>query len=189
MDFLYSQFFVTPKSPSQSFTDQTVIISGSNVGLGLEAARHIVRLNAAKVILAVRNVPAGNEAKKSIEESTGRANVCEVWELDMASYDSVIAFGERVSKLERLDVVLENAALGTQSFHLAEGHERSITVNVISTFLLALLVLPKLRESANRFGIRPRLTLVTSEVHAWARMPDGRVRIPLSLWMMSRIPI
>ncbi|RMJ21191.1 short-chain dehydrogenase reductase [Aspergillus sp. HF37] len=172
MGSFYSQFFVTPEYPSQPLTGQTVIVTGSNVGLGLEAARHIVRLDAARVILAVRNVAAGHEAKRSIEESTGRADVCEVWELDLASYDSVIAFAERASKLPRLDVVLQNAALATTKFALAEGHERSITVNVISTFLLGLLVLPKLRESAARFATRPRLTIVTSEMHSWPRMPE-----------------
>ena len=50
----------------QSFTGQTVIVTGSNVGLGKGAARHFARLDAEKVILAVRN-----EAKQDIERSTG----------------------------------------------------------------------------------------------------------------------
>lgn len=173
MGFLYSQFFVTPKSPTQSFAGKTVIVTGSNVGLGLEAARHIVRLDAAKLILAVRNLKAGEEAKQSVEDSTGRTGVCEVWELDLASYDSVIAFAGRAVTLPRLDVVIENAAVATSTFTVAEGHERSITVNVISTFLLALLLLPKLRETAAGFPEScPHLSIVTSEVHAWASFPE-----------------
>ncbi|KAH1360553.1 hypothetical protein KXV22_002782 [Aspergillus fumigatus] len=89
MGFLYSQLFVTPAYPTHSFKDQTIIVTGSNVGLGLEAARHFVRLNAATVILAVRNRPAGEAAKASIQAShPDSATSVEVWDLDLASYAS-----------------------------------------------------------------------------------------------------
>ncbi|KAA8643721.1 hypothetical protein EYZ11_012555 [Aspergillus tanneri] len=180
--FLYNQFFVEPEppSPSTSFVDQVVIVTGANVGLGLEAARSITRLGASKVILAVRNVVAGEAARKSIEESTGRRGTCEVWPLDLASYASVIAFGRRVDELSRLDVVLANAAVATDRFQIAEDHELSITVNVISTVLLGLLVLPKMRDTVKRFPgngttkPKPHLTVVVSETHAFATFPEWR---------------
>ncbi|KAF7114455.1 hypothetical protein CNMCM5793_008759 [Aspergillus hiratsukae] len=177
MGFLYSQFFVTPAYPTHTFKDQTIIVTGSNVGLGLEAARHFVRLHAATVILAVRNRPAGEAAKASIQESHPNSQTSiEVWDLDLASYASVLAFAEKVSQLPRLDVLLCNASIATDTFQLAEGHERTITVNVISTILLALLVLPTLRRSAEKFGTKPRLTTVVSEVHAWTKFPEGKAR-------------
>lgn len=45
-----------------------------------------------KVILAVRNVAAGAEARHSIKQSTGRKDIWEVWELDLVSLSSVQAF-------------------------------------------------------------------------------------------------
>ncbi|KAK9483906.1 hypothetical protein V1527DRAFT_471573 [Lipomyces starkeyi] len=176
MSFLYSQLFIRPPYPTKSFTDQIVIVTGSNVGLGFEAARHFARLNAAKVILAVRNTSAGEKARQSIEASTGRSGVCEVWQLDLASYDSVKAFAARaLSELLRLDIVLENAGIATRSFSLVEGHESTITVNVISTVLLGLLLLPKLKQTAKEFpGASPHLSIVTSEVHAWTGMPEWK---------------
>lgn len=175
MGFFYSQLFVTPEEPTKSFDGQTVIVTGSNTGLGYEAARHFARLNAQKVILAVRNIPAGEKAKKSIEASTNRPDVCEVWKLDLASYDSVKAFATRASQLSRLDVIVENAAIATSKFGLAEDHERSITVNVISTILLGLLLLPKLAATAQEFpSTTPHLTIITSEVHAWTKFPEWR---------------
>ena len=45
------------------------------------------------------------------------------------------------------------------------GNESTITVNVVSTFLLALLVLPKLQETARLFNVIPTLTIVSSDVH------------------------
>jgi NAD(P)-dependent dehydrogenase (short-subunit alcohol dehydrogenase family) len=88
--WLYSQLILTPPRPTRSFAGESIIVTGSNVGLGHEAARHFVRLGAAKVILAVRNQQAGEEAKRSIELSTKSSGICEVWQLDLASYDSVI---------------------------------------------------------------------------------------------------
>ncbi|KAK9312260.1 hypothetical protein V1522DRAFT_406230 [Lipomyces starkeyi] len=180
MSFLYSQLFIRPPYPTKSFTDQVVIVTGSNVGLGFEAARHFARLNAAKVILAVRNTSAGENAKQSIESSTGRSGVCEVWQLDLASYDSVKAFAARASsELPRLDIVVENAGIATHSFSLAEGHESTITVNVISTVLLGLLLLPKLKQTAKEFpgsAASPHLSIVTSEVHAWTGMPEWKAQ-------------
>ncbi|KAF2137385.1 uncharacterized protein K452DRAFT_291634 [Aplosporella prunicola CBS 121167] len=175
MGFLYSQLFVTPALPTTSYAKRTVIVTGSNTGLGLEAARHIARLNADKVIIAVRNVEAGKRAAESIEETTGRAGVCEVWQLDLASFDSVKAFAARAASLERLDVALLNAGVATEVFTLAEGHERTVMVNVLGTFLLALLLLPKLQSTATAFpdaAAPPHLTIVSSEVHGWAKFPE-----------------
>ncbi|KAI9861852.1 MAG: hypothetical protein M1824_001963 [Vezdaea acicularis] len=175
MGFLYSQFFVTPTYPTTSFAGQTVIVTGSNVGLGKEAARHFARLGASKIILAVRNIKAGEEAKRNIETSTKcDASVIEVWSLDLCSYDSVKSFADRASNLPRLDVLLENAGVATRNFAVAAGHERTITVNVISTFLLLLLMLPKLKSSAKEFGTKPRLIVVSSEVHARTEFPEWK---------------
>ncbi len=53
-------------------------MTGSNTGLGLEAAKHLVALGAAKVILGVRDVNAGEVAKTEIEKETGKTHVAEV---------------------------------------------------------------------------------------------------------------
>ncbi|MCJ1394881.1 hypothetical protein MMC18_007761 [Xylographa bjoerkii] len=168
---MHSQLFVTMPVPMQSFSGQTVIVTGSNAGLGKEAANHIVRLGAEKVILAVRTISKGETAKKYIEQKTGRKGVIEVWSLDLSSYASVKAFVKRAETLERLDAVLENAGVLTETFSLAEGNESSITVNVISTLLLALLILPKLQETATKFNVRPCLSLVGSDIHNYSLLP------------------
>lgn len=70
-----------------------------------------------------------------------------------------------MNQLDRLDVMLENAGLAVPKYEEFEGMESTVTVNVMSTFLMALLVLPKLRESAAKFNITPRLTIVASDAH------------------------
>ncbi len=177
MGFLHSQLFVTPVHPTASCAGQTIIVTGSNVGLGKEAARHFARLGASKVILGVRNSKAGEAAKKDIETSTRcGAGVLEVWSLDLLSYESCKAFADRAAKLPRLDVLLENAGVAGFAWEVAGGHERMIAVNVISTFYLAVLMLPKLNSSAKEFGIKPRLVIVSSEVHGRAKFPEWKER-------------
>ncbi len=172
---LRSQFAKLPY-PTKKFTGQTIIVTGSNVGMGLEAARHFVRLEASKVILAVRSIPKGNEAKKSIENSEKRLGVVEVWELDLAKYSSVKLFAEKAKSLERLDVVVENAGIYTDRFEMAEEDESTITVNVVSTMLLGLLLLPKLRETALKFNKAPVLTFTGSFVHYQTSFPERKAK-------------
>ena len=164
--------WMNPPEPSTSFAGQTVIVTGSNTGLGLEAARHFVRLEASKVILGVRTIRAGEEAAKSIHESTGRQGVCEVWQVDMGNWDSVKAFVKRTEGLERLDVVVENAGIARREYVQMEGIESGVAVNVVGTFLMALGLLPILREKTKKNGGTPKLVVVTSEVHAWVSTSD-----------------
>jgi NAD(P)-dependent dehydrogenase (short-subunit alcohol dehydrogenase family) len=166
-NFLFSQLFYKAPYPTQSFAGQTIIITGSNTGLGFEAVKHVIRLGATKVIIAVRSVEKGQTAKESIvRDLKCDANTVEVWQMDLASYDSVKAFAERASKeLDRLDVLLENAGVGNQEWQWEEDNERHITINVVSTFLLAFMLLPKMRETAQKFKVQPHLTVVTSDTH------------------------
>lgn len=170
-NFLYSQLIKRLPYPTGSYAGQTIIITGSNVGLGKEAARHFSRLGAKRLILAVRSLDKGQNAKEDIEESLKASNPesttdIQVWQLDMASYASVEKFAARVnSELDRVDIFMANAGIASGNYYTVEGNNSMITVNVVSTFLLAGLVLPKLKETAGKFGTRPTITITTSEVH------------------------
>jgi retinol dehydrogenase-12 len=65
-DFMRVQLLIDIPKPTTSFSGKTVIITGANFGLGKEAAKHIVGLNASKVILACRSVATGEAAKLKI---------------------------------------------------------------------------------------------------------------------------
>lgn len=93
-----------------SLIDKTVLITGANSGIGHEAARRCVKLNARLVILGVRSISKGEVAKSSILKSnpTSKCQV-EIWQLDMESFNSVIAFGKRAQELPSLDVAMLNA--------------------------------------------------------------------------------
>ncbi|GAD95910.1 short-chain dehydrogenase, putative [Paecilomyces variotii No. 5] len=167
---IFSNFFVPLPYPNTSFENQTIIVTGSNTGLGFEASRHLVRLGVRKLIMGVRNREKGEKAKREILNSTDRKDDCiEVWDLDMDSYDSVKKFAARATaSLDRLDGLLANAGMMTTEFRKSEDNERTITVNVVSTFLLCLLLVPKLHESAEKFQINPRIVIPNSALHYMA---------------------
>lgn len=121
----------------------------------------------------MRSTTKGEAAKADILRSiAGRDEAAvEVWELDLMSFDSVRAFCRRAEGLPRLDVVVENASVAMVNRRgvLAEGYECSVTVNVISTFLMALLLLPVLRRTAAKYNTLPRLSIVSSDAHFMVR--------------------
>jgi len=143
---------------------KTFIVTGANTGLGFQCAQHLVRLSAARVILGVRSISKGDAAKASIENSTNRRGVVEVWQLDLASFDSVKAFVQQVKGLERLDALICNASVALLRYSVTEGLETSITVNVVNTMLLAVMALPALKSSAKMTGEKGHLVIVGSVV-------------------------
>jgi retinol dehydrogenase 12 len=164
--------------PPGTFKGQTVLITGANTGLGLGTAQHFLNLGASKVILGVRTLSKGEEAKAKLEAATTNLTVSiEVWEVDLCSFASVKAFAARAAKLEKLDTAIMNAGLATGKWKFsAEGWETHVQVNVLSTALLSLLLLPTLVRTRNAFPskIRPHLTIVGSDVHADSSLPERK---------------
>ena len=165
LHFVREQRTPLPIIPTvQDCKGKTYVVTGANTGLGFECAQHFVHLGAKRVILACRSLSRGEAAKQRIEEATTIAGVVEVWHLDLGLYDSVSSFADRVQQLDRVDAIVENASLGFAQYTEAEGLETGLTVNVVGTFLLAVMVLPKLQECAKTFGSTPHLVVVGSEV-------------------------
>lgn len=105
----------------------------------------------------------------------------------MTSYTSVKTFAAKLrSELKRLDALIANAGISTNDFSVAEDLESTLTVNVVSTFLLALLALPQLKETAAQTGHPTHLTVTGSVVHCFASLvelqtaPEGQVFQSLS---------
>jgi NAD(P)-dependent dehydrogenase (short-subunit alcohol dehydrogenase family) len=173
---IFSNLFIHLPFPDGNLQQQTIIVTGSNTGLGFEASRHLIRLGVYKLIMGVRNLKKGENAKSDILRSTNRDESCiEVWQIDMDSYDSVKKFASRVGNLPRLDAVLANAGIYTPIFSVTEDNEKTITTNVISTFLLGMLILPKLRQSAEKFDVVPRFVIPNSALHYLAPLKELEV--------------
>ncbi|KAI0477756.1 NAD(P)-binding protein [Xylariaceae sp. FL0804] len=180
MGFIYSQLIETRKLPypSTSYSGKTIIITGSNTGLGKEAARHYARLGAKRLILAVRNLGKGEAAKKDIATTAAAGVDIQVWEIDMAQPSSIRAFAARLERdLDRVDIFHANAGLVSAHYREvpgfgAEGLEMNLAVNYVATYLLVARVLPKLKSTAADFSIRPVLVITSSGAHRHTQFPQ-----------------
>ncbi|KAL8727213.1 MAG: hypothetical protein Q9166_006177 [cf. Caloplaca sp. 2 TL-2023] len=159
-----------PEDPTIRFDSKTILITGANTGLGFEAALKYASLGAAKLLLGVRSIDKGKEAKAKIVQETGfPAKDISVLQVDLGTFASIQHFVKELDQAaDFIDVVLLNAGVGPPSFKKSpEGWEMAVQVNVLSTALMALLLLPKLRATAQaRRGGLVHMTFVNSIAHA-----------------------
>lgn len=133
-------------------------------------------MHVSHLILACRSIKKGEAAKSRIlsETDCGPHTNIEVWEVDLDRFESVRGFCERVNiELIRVDGFIANAGLETETYEESEGLERTLTINLVSTFFMALSVLPKLQETATKFGLDTTLSIVGSLIHFMA--PDNQL--------------
>jgi NAD(P)-dependent dehydrogenase (short-subunit alcohol dehydrogenase family) len=165
-----------PKDPEISFASKTVLVTGSNTGLGYGAALKFAALGASKLILAVRTPAKGEEAKQKIVAATNceSANIL-VMQLDMSNYDSIRTFAKNLrTKVDTLDVALLNAGIAPPKYvtNPATGWESALQTNVISTALVAIFIMPQLKETAAKTGRPSQLTLTSSLGHKYVAAKD-----------------
>jgi len=149
---------------SKKLDGQVIVITGGNTGLGFCAAKELARRNPAAVILACRNVVAGNEAARQIMKETGHSNVkCML--LDLASLESVRSFvTEFKQEYSSLDTLVCNAGVWMpmeKKAKTADGFEIHAGVNHLGHFLLVNL----LRGHGN-----PRVVVVSSGLSGSGRV-------------------
>ena len=169
------QFVSIPSLPlTLRLEGQTVLITGGNTGLGLATARKCVGLGAERVILAVRSMAKGDTAKTSIQQShPSSLTKIDVWDVDLQSFESVLAIGKRAATLPRLDVALLNAGVFKFEWSTStNGFETGLQVNHLATALLALTLLPTLKKTARNIGRPSRLTFTSAETHMFTKFVE-----------------
>lgn len=166
---------VPPVPEDINLAGKTVLVTGANTGLGLECARHFLKLRPRLLIMATRSLEKGEAAASSLRAEFRDADI-EVWQLDMGSFRSVQAFAARCERdLDRLHVAVLNAAVGKTRFERVEEgcrRETTIQVNYLATALLATLLLPKLKPSTSSSPGPGRLVLITSDASLGVRLDD-----------------
>lgn len=163
-----------PSSPSTSFAGKTVLVTGANTGLGFHAAKHFLRLQAACLVIGVRSIDKGKEARAQLMQAfpESKANI-DVLLLDMNSYQSIRDFANRIAaNYEKIDVAVLNAGIVNRTYRVSpEGWEETLQVNTLSTTLLAILLLSKLKASPN--GLEPaHMVIVSSGRHSGVNYED-----------------
>jgi NAD(P)-dependent dehydrogenase (short-subunit alcohol dehydrogenase family) len=164
---VYNNKFSLPSLPPPgTFKGQSILITGATSGLGLATAVHFVNLGASSVIITGRSISRGEAAKNVIEAQTSTVGkgIVKVMELDMSTFSQTKEFVDKVKKeVKEIDYVLLNAGCINISFKLGkEGFEEEIQIHVLSTALLAILLLPWMKVSGKG---KAHLGFVTSGRH------------------------
>jgi NAD(P)-dependent dehydrogenase (short-subunit alcohol dehydrogenase family) len=121
-----------------SLQGKTAVVTGSNSGIGLIAARELAR-HGAHVVLAVRNTTKGEEAAATIDADR------EVRKLDLADLSSVHAFADAWEG--DLDILVNNAGImAVPKGKTADGFESQIGTNHLGHFALTNLLLPHIKD-------------------------------------------
>lgn len=134
-------------------TGTIAVVTGANNGIGFHTARELAS-HGANVVLACRNVEAGERAAAAIRGTT------RVEKLDLASQASVADFAARWEG--RLDLLINNAGvMQPPHFRTTEdGHELMFGTNHLGHYALTARLLPALQKSSS-----PRVVTVASIAH------------------------
>ena len=119
-------------------TDETVLVTGANSGLGFEATKALAS-RGATVIMACRSLDRGRQAATEIKEKTGDTGATlNVRECDLASLESIRSFAAGVRQdYDAIDVLCNNAGvMAVPRQETADGFEMQFGVNHLGHFAL-----------------------------------------------------
>jgi len=137
-------------------TKKTIVITGASAGIGAAAARQLAR-DGAKVVVV------GRDAERTERVATEIGAECHV--ADFAKLSDVHALAGELNKLDRIDVLANNAGGILRERELTEdGFEKTFQINHLAGFLLTRLLLPKLIAS------RASVINTSSRAHQRARI-------------------
>lgn len=155
--------WTTDNIPDQS--GKVVIITGANNGIGYEAAKALALKNA-QVILAVRDMTKGENAKASILEEFPQAQL-EISLLDLASLKSVETFAtEFRTNHKSLDLLINNAGIMIPPYSKTEdGFESQMGTNHLGHFALTARLFDILDDTPNS-----RIINVSSGAHRYGNL-------------------
>ncbi len=127
---------------------KTCLITGASDGIGYVAARELAR-QGASVVAVGRDVFKTDDAVNRIIEETGNQNVRYLL-ADLSSQEEVRRLARDVrEQLPSLDVLLNNAgAIFLSNRKSVDGLEMTFALNHMSYFLLTILTLDLMRDSA-----------------------------------------
>jgi len=111
-------FLTEQHVPSVNLKGKWIVITGSNNGVGFEAAKTFAKWGA-NLILACREPPAWElhptaamKECKDLAEAKDHESTIEWWKIDMADFESVEAFAQRWLDTGRpLDILCNNAGV------------------------------------------------------------------------------
>lgn len=148
---------------TKSMSGKTVIITGANSGIGLEAAVGVAKLGG-HVVMACRNATKAAAAHADVVQRSNGGSV-EVLSLDLASFASIRSFAATaLERFDHIDVLLNNAGLVMRTREeTVDGFEATFGVNHLGHFLLTNLLTDRIVATPGS-----RIVTVASDAHKFA---------------------
>ncbi|KAM1780811.1 hypothetical protein FF1_041940 [Malus domestica] len=147
-------------------TGLTAIVTGASSGIGTETAR-VLALRGAHVVMAVRNMAAGKDAREQIVKAIPSAKV-DAMELDLSSLSSVRKFASDFNSSGLpLNILINNAGVATPFTLSKDKIELQFATNHVGHFLLTNLLLDTMKKTACKSGKEGRIVNVSSEGHRY----------------------
>lgn len=139
-------------------TGKRAVVTGAASGIGIETARALAKAGA-EVILAVRDVEAGESVASELKASTG-SEALAVRPLDLVDLGSVKRFADEWDG--PLQILVNNAGIMAlpESSHSPLGFEMQFATNHLGHFALSLWLRPALAAAGNA-----RIVSVSSSAH------------------------
>ena len=145
-------------------TGKVCVITGASSGIGKAASLALARLGA-DVVLICRDKSRGEAALAELS-AVAEASIRQLEIADLSSLPEVRDLARRLARLDRLDVLINNAGLVLADRRVsADGFEYTFAVNHLAPFLLTNLLRGKLVASAPA-----RVITVASAAHKAARL-------------------
>ncbi len=154
-------------------TGRTVVVTGANSGLGLEATLRFAR-SGASVVMACRTVEKGEAARARVVGAVGgdAADRLRVRTLDLADLASVAAFADALAEeTDQVGVLLNNAGvLAVPHRTTADGFELQVGTNHLGHVALTARLWPLVVAGAGDGHGDSRVVTVSSDAHRIARL-------------------
>jgi len=140
---------------------KSFLITGSNTGLGLATARHLLRAEG-KVIMACRNLQKASEAKELlIQETSCKPEAISILIVDLGDLTTLKKAVES-AKIENIDCFIANAGMQPEAYkETKQGYEMNWGVNHLGHFALFKLIQPTLEKSTYK-----RVVILSSSSHS-----------------------
>ncbi|CAK7217925.1 hypothetical protein SCUCBS95973_003313 [Sporothrix curviconia] len=164
VQLLWKQRNGQPTVRTASYAGRTALVTGANGAYGSRAATLFAQHGIATLVLVDVQDCAAVQQKIEVElRAKGKpVPTILVWQIDMMTFAGCQKLAKLASTLETLDHALLTAGiLAFNRRESPEGWETSVQVNFLSTALVALLLLPRLKASPGN-PEPPVLTFVTS---------------------------
>ena len=136
------------KSLDGGVAGRTAIVTGATSGLGLETATQLARLGAEPILVA-RNEEKAQSVVAEITQQTGNSDVSYAL-ADLSSLDEVRRLSDQLlDTFSDIHILVNNAGvLPNARVESADGIELTLATNLVGSFLLTNLLIPRMVASA-----------------------------------------